>query len=109
MDGNPLFFEGTDVTPQRRSNGSGIVARRALGMSTPRRARAVDNGAENGVGSSSPVLNYPSSSSPVRRGVPATAGRGRESAGPSSSNGVVDSDPLHFPSLVSFSFFFLHC
>ncbi|KAI5121912.1 hypothetical protein M0805_000241 [Coniferiporia weirii] len=79
-DDNPLFLATPTATPMRN-----VAARRALGLSTPRRAPA------DGMHvASSPILNYPSSSSPSKP---------RERAGaPPSSTGLQDSDPLHFPS-----------
>ena len=91
---NPLFMAGSSPA---RSNTSGrtpargnpletpmrnVAARRALGLSTPRRAP------RSGAAPSSPILNFPSSSpqKSVRHGAVA------------SSSGLVDSDPLDFPS-----------
>lgn len=74
---NPLFLATPTRTPMRN-----VAARRALGLSTPRRAPVG--------GVSSPILDFPSSSSPVK----SRAG----ARGPPSSNALQSSDPLHFPS-----------
>ena len=75
---NPLFLATPTRTPMRN-----VAARRALGLSTPRRAPAA--------GASSPILDYPSSSSPVKL---------RPAAMGLSSDAPHSSDPLQFPSYV---------
>lgn len=79
-DDNPLFLGTPTGTPMRN-----VAARRALGLTTPRRAPGSDAGRM-----SSPILNYPSSSSSARPSARAH--------GVPSSTGLQDSDPLHFPS-----------
>lgn len=78
-DDNPLFLDTPTQTPLRN-----VAARRALGLSTPRRAPGGNNNL-----TSSPILDFPSSS-PARTRVAAGA--------LPSSTGLQDSDPLHFPS-----------
>lgn len=90
---------GANATPKsRRGGGSpmetpvrGAVARRALGMSTPRRGPAEQGSNHN----SSPILHYPSSSSPAK-GRPQN--NSSDAAPVPPSDGMQDSDPLHFPS-----------
>ncbi|KAL0946225.1 hypothetical protein HGRIS_012484 [Hohenbuehelia grisea] len=85
--GTPLFFPGTPSTtmgtPARpvATPISGITARRALGMSTPKRTPLFAPG-------SSPLLSYPSSS-PTRHA--------RRRA-PVDSDAPPDSEPLAYPS-----------
>lgn len=76
-DNNPLFLGTPQATPVR---GSAVAARRALGLSTPRRAPREAR-------ESSPMLQYPSSS-PAKPRVGGAPG----------SSAVLDSDPLQFPS-----------
>ncbi|KAL5478394.1 CDC54 [Sanghuangporus weigelae] len=79
-DDNPLFLRTPTGTPMRN-----VAARRAVGLSTPRRAPHTSADP-----TSSPILNFPSSSSPAKP--PAVAGK------LPSSSGLQDSDPLQFPS-----------
>ena len=95
---NPLFFASPGSARRRTATPSsarhanstpvrGEVARRALGINTPRRtAQSSDN-------PTSPILHYPSSSSPAK-------GRANANTIPR-SDAPQDSDPLHFPSYVN--------